>query len=434
MQGTTLAIGILGSILVLSLRPAYALAVYITTLVWYPDYMRISIGTIDISVGRIVITVLLLRCLCNSQLKRMFVWSRLDTWVTLSMLVYVGMYLLTRPLMEALENRSGFLMDTWFVYIAVRLIVTDKEILTSFIKGTSIVLATLAILGIFECVTHAQPFLQMKRFRPWNTLIGETIVEGRWGLSRATGPFSHPIMFGACFVMFLPLIWALRHQRGYWGKLAYPLSGMAILGAISSMSSGPWGTLVVVIFCLVLEKYKRWLKTVLVGLAVLCVLAAVGSNRSLHHVLFSYLNLGKGDWYQRARLIDVAIERIGQWWLAGYGGRDPGWGPRTGMGHTDGNNEFIMAGIDYGIWGVIALCSVLAVAIRTLVRMHNLSNDTVLRSWFWSLGTTLVATIVAWQGVSSFGQMPSIFYCILGVVGSAPILVSEETASLKIRT
>jgi hypothetical protein len=336
--------------------------------------------------------------------------------------------------MEALENRSGFLMDTWFVYIAVRLIVTDKEILTSFIKGTSIVLATLAILGIFECVTHAQPFLQMKRFRPWNTLIGETIVEGRWGLSRATGPFSHPIMFGACFVMFLPLIWALRHQRGYWGKLAYPLSGMAILGAISSMSSGPWGTLVVVIFCLVLEKYKRWLKTVLVGLAVLCVLAAVGSNRSLHHVLFSYLNLGKGDWYQRARLIDVAIERIGQWWLAGYGGRDPGWGPRTGMGHTDGNNEFIMAGIDYGIWGVIALCSVLAVAIRTLVRMHNLSNDTVLRSWFWSLGTTLVATIVAWQGVSSFGQMPSIFYCILGVVGSAPILVSEETASLKIRT
>ena len=434
MQGTTLAIGILGSILVLALRPAYALAVYVAALVWYPNYLRVSIGTIDISAGRIVVAVLLLRCLCDEQIRRKFVWSRLDTWVTLSMAVYTGIYCITRPLSEAIENRAGFLIDTWLAYMAVRFIVTDKAVLTSFIKVMAVVMAALAILGIVESVTGRFFFLALKQYRPWNTPVGDvTLVEPRWGFGRANGPFSHSIMFGTCFVMFLPLIWALRHQCGYWGKLAYPLSGMAILGALSSMSSGPWGALVVVIFCLVLEKYKRWLKTVLVGLAVLCVLAAVGSNRSLHHVLFSYLNLGKGDWWQRARLIDCAIEDFGKWWLAGYGGRDPGWGAKTGMSHTDGNNEFIVAGVDYGIWGVIALCSVLAVAIRTLVRMHNLSNDIVLRSWFWSLGTTLVATIVAWQGVSFFGQMPSIFYCILGVVGSVPVLAGEQIASSKIR-
>ncbi|MCX5638325.1 MAG: hypothetical protein NTX52_11630 [Planctomycetota bacterium] len=92
-----------------------------------------------------------------------------------------------------------------------------------------------------------------------------------------------------------------------------------------------------------------------------------------------------------------------------------------------------MAGAEYGIWGVIALCGVLAVAIRTLVRLHNLSNDIILRSWLWSLGTILVTTIVVWQGVSFFGQMPTIFYCILGVVGSAPVLAGEQIASSKIR-
>lgn len=429
MQGTTLAVALAGAILVLLLRPSYALVAYIAALVWYPDYLRVTIGTLDISVGRVVVTVLLLRCLCDSQLWRMFVWSRLDTWVTLSMVVYVGMYLLTRPLMDALENRSGFLMDTWFAYMAVRLIITDREKLVSFIKGTSIVLAALSVLGILECVTHKEFFLQLKRFRPWNTPIGEIIVEGRWGLSRATGPFSHSIMFGTCFVMFLPLIWVLRHQRGYWGKLAYLLSGITVIGALSSMSSGPWVSVTVAVLLLVLERYKRWTKPLLIALAAFCLLIAVVSNRPFYHVIVSYANPVGGSGWQRAKLIDCAIEDFSKWWWLGYGGQDPGWGTRLGMGHTDCNNEFIVAGVDYGIWGVIALCSVLAVAIRTLVRLHNLSSDNVLRSWFWSLGTILVVTIVVWQGVSFFGQMPTIFYCILGVVGSAPNLALQPIGS-----
>ncbi|MCX5638326.1 MAG: hypothetical protein NTX52_11635, partial [Planctomycetota bacterium] len=269
----------------------YALATYITALVWYPNYLRISIGTIDISAGRIVVAVLLLRCLCDEQIRRKFVWSRLDTWVTLSMVVYVGMYCITYPsLSMSIENRSGFLMDTWLAYMAVRFIVTDKATLTSFMKVTAVVLATLAILGIVESVTGRFFFLALKQYCPWETPIGEIIVEGRWGFGRANGPFSHSIMFGTCFVMFLPLIWALRHQRGYWGKLAYPLSGMAILGAISSMSSGPWVSVTVAALLLVLERYKRWTKPLLIALAAFCLLIAVVSNRPFYHVIVSYAN------------------------------------------------------------------------------------------------------------------------------------------------
>ena len=134
MQGTVLAIGILCSVLVLTLRPKHALVVYITALLWFPDYLRVSIGTIDISVGRIVVTVLLFRCLNNDQLRSRFKWSQLDKWVALSMVVYVGMTLVTQPTFASIENRGGFVIDTCFTYLATRFIVTNREKLVSIIK------------------------------------------------------------------------------------------------------------------------------------------------------------------------------------------------------------------------------------------------------------------------------------------------------------
>jgi hypothetical protein len=429
MQGTTLAVALIGSILVLLLRPGYALAAYIAALVWYPDYLRITIGTLDISAGRIIVTVLLLRCLCNSKLRRNFVWSRLDTWVTLSMVVYVGVYCITQPSSVAIENRGGFLMDTWLAYITVRLIVTDKATLISFIKAASIPLAALAILGVVESVTHWKPFAPLFRFCPWRTLSGEVEGQLRWGLTRATGPFSHSIMFGNCFVMFLPLIWSLRHQRGYWRTLAYVFSGTAIVGALISMSSGPWVAVIVVVFCLTIERYKRWVKLILITLVLACILIQVVSNRPFYRVLADRLNFVGGDWWQRADLIDAAIEDFGQWWLAGYGGKDPGWGSRVGEDVTDVNNEFILKGVQYGILGIIVLCGVLVVAFRGLVHADRQTTDVKLKSMYWSLGSSLVGVITAWQGVNFFGQMNALFYSILGIIGSSFAFAKRDEGS-----
>ena len=109
MDNPTLFVAILVSILVLVLRPSHALTAYLAALVWYPNDARVSVGTIDFSVGRIVITVLLLRCLCDEYIRRKFAWSQLDTWIAVSMTVYVGIFCLTRPFEMAIENRAGFL-------------------------------------------------------------------------------------------------------------------------------------------------------------------------------------------------------------------------------------------------------------------------------------------------------------------------------------
>jgi hypothetical protein len=423
MQGVTLIVAVIFSLLALTLRPAYALAAYITAVLWYPSYLAMSIGTIDILVGRFVVTVLLLRCLCDDRIRSKFAWCRLDIWVALSMLVYVVVVLLfstTSPFLERVENRGGFLMDTWFAYMVVRFIVTDKARFISVIKCISIVLAPLAILGVIESVTGWQPFLPLKRFRVWDIGLGDTegfSMEPRWGFFRAIGPFSHTILFGGCFAMFLPLIYYLRYQKS-WRCYAYILSGIALFGALSSMSSGPWVMIMVVVFCLAMEKYKAWGKRLLIFAVLSCILIGVVSNRPFYHVIASAANpLGGAGWH-RAKLIDLAIEDFDEWCLVGYGDKDPGWGPELGMTLTDVTNHYILAGVQYGILGVITLCAILAQAFRDLASTYERMAQPATKSLCWAFGSLLFAVAVTWMSVSFFGQLSTLFYCCLGMIGS----------------
>lgn len=416
MYTVTLTIAIITSLLVLVLRPIHALAAYIIMLLWYPSYLVVNVGTLDISAARIVITVLLLRCLFNRNIRRKFTWSRLDTWVTLTMIVYITVFCITRPLSIALENRSGSLMDTWFVYIVVRLCVTDLKVLKTLVKCIGIALAPLAILGIIESVTAWQPYLSFTQYCPWMPPEIRA-CNPRTGLYRAVGPFGHPIMFGAAFILFLPLIYSLRHEKN-WQTPAYILSGAAILGSLSSMSSGPVMMAIVAVLCIALERQKKMVKPLLLFFVISCVGIGIISNRPFYHVIVSYANPIGGAWWHRCKLIDCAISSFGEWFLLGYKGQDPGWGSSVGMAFTDVTNQFILNGVQFGVFGIIALVAILISGFRGLMLTYKRSKDRELRSFCWAMGAILVCLITVWISVSFFGQTSNLTYCILGIIGS----------------
>jgi hypothetical protein len=185
------------------------------------------------------------------------------------------------------------------------------------------------------------------------------------------------------------------------------------------MSSGPWIMMIVAISCLAIERHKYLLRPLLIFFVLSCVFIAIASNRPFYHVIVSYANPLGGSGWHRAKLIDLAIEHFGEWWIAGYGGQDPGWGEYLGMGKTDITNEFVLAGAKYGIIGVIALVGVLAAAFRGLIDSYKRSTDLRVKSLYWSLGCTLVSVVITWMSVSFFGQMMPLFYCILGMIGSS---------------
>jgi len=421
VQDVTLIFAIIVSVLVIALRPQYALAAYIAGLLWYPGYLAVSVGTIDILVGRFVVAVLLLRCLSDDRIRSKFTWCRLDTFVALGMIVFFIPYFITsdQPLSLTIENRGGFLMDTWCAYLAARLIVTSRARLISVVKCIGVVLVPLAMLGVIESVIGWRPFFPLYRFSPWfREGAGGFASEERFGFARAVGPFSHAILFGGGFAMFLPLIYYLRYEKGSWHSLAYVLSAAALIGALSSMSSGPWVMVIAVVFCLIMERYKKWIKPMFMFFIFSSIFIGIASNRPFYHVMASWANpLGGAGWH-RAKLIDLAIENFHEWWEVGYGMEDPGWGPELGMGFTDVTNEFILAGVRYGILGVIALCLILVVAFRGLISTYRRLKHPAMKSLCWAFGGLLFSTVVCWMSVSFFGQLMPLFYCCLGMIGS----------------
>jgi len=429
MQETTLAIGIIGVVLVLSLRPTHALAAYFAVLFFYPTYVVVSVGTIDISASRIVIAVLLLRFLANDNLRTRFKWCRLDSWVVFYITIGIAVMCITRPLLETLENRGGFFMDTWFAYLAVRLCITDRAALISFVKCVGIVLIPIVFLSVLECTVGWRPYATLRQYCPWRTRT--TIKAGRFGFERAEGPFGQAIMLGTSFALLVPWFWSLRHERGNWRGLAYLLTAVAIVGGMSSMSGGPWNTLILIIFFLALETRKHWIMPLLALFAFSCIFIEIASNRPFYHVIVSYINPLGGTAWHRARIIDIAIETFGEWWFLGYGGEDSGWGERLGTVLPDVTNEFAIAGIMFGVLGIIGLCAVLACALRMLVRLHNQLDDPALKSWCWALSATLVAVIITFMSTGFYGQTRVLFYCILGMTGSMPFLCSGHLSSQK---
>jgi hypothetical protein len=421
MQDLTLTVAIIVSVLVIALRPQYALAAYLAGLLWYPAYLAVSVGTIDILVGRFVVGVLLLRCLCDDRIRSKFVWCRLDTLVTLGMVVFVVPYFITsdQPVSMTIQNRGGFLMDTWCAYLAARFIITSRARLLSVIKCVGVLLVPLAVLGVIESTTGWRPFYPLVRYSPWfREGSGRFVSEGRLGLARAVGPFSHPILFGGSFAMFLPLIYYLRHEKDEWHSLAYILSVAALLGAFSSMSSGPWVMMITAIFCLAIEGRRKWIKPMFGFLVFSCIFVEIAANRPFYYVIASWANpLGGAGWH-RAKLIDLAIQHFGEWWEVGYGLKDPGWGPALGMGFTDVTNQFILVGVRYGILGVIVLCLILVTAFRGLISTHRKVPDPIMKSLCWAFGSLLFSTVVCWMSVSFFGQLMPLFYCCLGMIGS----------------
>ena len=219
--------------------------------------------------------------------------------------------------------------------------------------------------------------------------------------------------------MFLPLIYYLHNEGGPWKRRAYILSGIALVGALSSMSSGPWVMAIIVIICLALEKRKYLVKPFMIFFVFSCIFTQITSDREFYHVIVSYANpLGGAGWH-RAKLIDLAIEHFGEWWLTGYRNLDPGWGRYLGMGHTDVTNEFILVGIRYGVFGMLALIIVLIMAFQMIPYRYRKTTDPKCKSIIWALGSILFSVTVTWMSVSFFGQLATIFYIIFGIISSA---------------
>ena len=432
METITLCVGLIAAAIVLFIPLRYGLLVYLIALLYYPPYLRIIVFGLTISVGRFVAAVLLIRCLLDSKLRKEFKWTKLDTLIVIADAVYIlVLSFAVGDIPAALKYRSGSMMETTSAYFSARLIVNNRAVLINFVKAAAIILVVMAFLGAFESVTTVSPYkglmthrfyaeraLGTSKFANQEVIVGHGL-ESRFGLFRAQGPQPHPIVFGASFAVFVPLVWKLfNHTR--WRRLRIPICGAIIVGGASSLSSTPFTGLLVATGGLLFERFKQWAKPLLVLVILFLIfLELYSEKRHFYYMLFAKMSVMGGAGFDRGRLVDAAVKHLPEYWLTGYGFNDPGWGPEVGgSDYTDVCVNYVYLAVMYGIFGLLAYLAIIFNLLFSLCRKYKRSAEILDRNICWAIIVSIAVILAIDLGVAPFGALPSLNSIILGIGGS----------------
>jgi hypothetical protein len=131
---------------------------------------------------------------------------------------------------------------------------------------------------------------------------------------------------------------------------------------------------------------------------------------------------GSTGWH-RARLIEVAFEQLGEWWLAGtdYTRHWMATGVGWSQAQTDIVNHYIFMGVVGGLPLMFRFIAVLVIGFSFVGRSLQRPAHQGRRDWqfmVWALGASLFAHCVTFISVSYFDQSFVLFYLVLAAIGS----------------
>ena len=433
MEAVTLAIALVGVVLVLRLSPLRGLLVYLGILCWYSDWQPIVIGGVNFTAPRIVIIALLVQCLGDARLRVRFRWSVADTFVVLLFAGELVAGIATSPLDKLLQNRSGALFDTGLVYFVVRLVAGSRAEYSTILKGLLVIAAPLAVLGAFQSVTGSNPWGAL--VNRGAVFVGATAVTDRalemrrYGFFRASVNFPYSITFG----FFFALVGAAG--AGLWRSIARRERGLvaaglalALVGTVSSMSSGPIMAGATSLMVLCLWPLRRHWKIGFGGIVVALAVIDIISNRHWYDVLAWYLTFNRDTAQYRIDLIEEALTGgMAGHWIVGYGLFDPAsiHEVLTHWKHTDIANHYIYQVMRFGLIGLVPWVGFVVLVVRNLRRGYGTARSAADRWMGWCLGAGIAGVLSSMFSACWEGQPYNVFFGILGAAASMPAMVAN---------
>lgn len=428
VQMATIIIGVTAAAIVLCVSPLRGLIVYVAVLAWYPSFLSVPIGTIDLTVTRIVMMALFAKLFLHGDATKKLNFETVDKLVIVYFILQITASAFTADsAAQLLENRAGAAFDMVLPYFAVRLILRNKQQYIALLKAIMIISAPLVVVGLWQCLTGYNPFAFLWRYYAWATDMSFTQLH-RSGLFRANVVFPHPIMYGLFFAMFGPVCMGLLRLPKQNRDLYYIGSAVMGVGVFTSMSSGPALALLLSLCFILFYKYRKSWRLVM-GVAIfMCLTVEVVSNRHFYDVLGRFTFNPATAWY-RGRLFEMAFFEGGMngHWLTGYGQADPGWGPKIDYrDFTDIVNHYILVLVRYGLVGLIPFVVLLIGVIRRLFdafRMRISQGETWLA---WCVLSALFGLLGGLFSVSLFGQPIVVFYMIMGFAVTMPNILGKK--------
>jgi len=409
LETITFIIAIAGCLIVFFLRPILGLAVYAILSMWFPYCVgKVSLGSIDFSVGRIVIIALFARVLLDTNLVNHFKVIWLDRLVVILFAAEIVAGFTTIPAMKLIENRSGDFFDMALPYFAVRIIITSKQQYITLLKAIAWSAGILAIFAGFESLT-GRNLLDLGRN------IGTPQIRLNF-FYRAQATFRHSIYFGVFCGMTGVVCMGLVKSVNKNAFVYKILIALMLLGSFFSMSSGGLLTMAGALVFIGFYKYRLYWKQAIVGIIIMCGVVEFISNRHFYDVIDRFTFNAQTAWY-RSRLFEVAFFEGGMsgHWLTGYGLDDPGWGEIINVGTgTDMVNHYLLELCRYGLIGFIPFCAVIIVAIKNLFKDFWKINNESDQWLIWCVAGGLFGVLLAFNSVSLFGQPMTMLFMMFG--------------------
>ncbi|HON00066.1 MAG TPA: hypothetical protein PLM33_07430 [Acidobacteriota bacterium] len=302
-----------------------------------------------------------------------------------------------------LVYRMGLVYDYLGLYFIFRSFLRSLDDLVRVATLTAVLLLPVASEMIYEKVTAHNLFSYFGGVPPTPTI--------REGNLRAQGPFRHAILAGTVGAVMFPWmvgLWRFRRGAAFWGGTA------CLVMVVTCRSSGPVGSLLAALVGLAFWRFRDHMRFVrwaaLLGYVALDVVMKAPAYYLIARVDFA----GGSTGWHRARLIESAIEHIGDWWWAGTD-YTRHWMP-TGVSwspdHSDITNHYLHFGVIGGLPLLLLFVLILWEGFKNIgLAIRERAAEPGTRFLIWAVGASLFANAVTCLAVSYFDQS-FLFLCL----------------------
>lgn len=425
MIPVTIALTFVGAILALALRPGALPGILVGSMLLYPEYLRIPMGLSEMSAPRLIAMVGVLRLIAAGRLHgQRFVLA--DALLIATYLWSVLAQIAAGTSFSELATHIGRFFDTVLMYGASRLALQSMKDVRDTAIPLGLSCVAMGFLGALESATQYSPFAGLERFRGWTWI--EKVPEFRMGFLRAKSSTSHSIYFGMAMAAVASFMWACSRSLP---RAAGIISvAMAVLGTLSSLSSGPLAGLMVCAVLAAFEYKRNWIKPALMLLVVTIVLVEVISDRHFYSVIDRLTFSGGTAWY-RGRLLEVGLAQWHEYWLVGVGPNIPHhWGKLIdGRKHVDIVNHFLLLAVYGGFLYPLLYLSTHVACVRTLVKALPFTHKPEEERFIFGMAAGIIAIDVASFTVGVFGPVMLTLHLMLGAATSIGCCIQGFGAS-----
>ena len=349
--------------------------------------------------------------------RREFSFSRRNSidWALVVFYGYATIVFLLRSTV-GLAYQIGLAVDASLCYFTFRGLIKDIDDLRWFLRSFILLLGPYTILVLVERLTGYNAFAFMGGIK------GGLVREGRM---RCWGSFRHPVLLGTFGASFLPLYIGLFFDKE--SRTRAVIGSVLCLGIVlASNSGGPLSSMAAALVGWLFWKVRFRMRSVRYGIAGTVALLAILMKAPVWYFLARVSSITGGEGYHRAYLIDIAVQNIGRWWLAGMPlAETHEWFPYTSpfAEGADVTNAFIFVGLNAGL-GALGLFIFLLVRAfsrlgKALMAVRgDLPGRDRTEFLLWGMGVTLLVHVVSWIGVTYFDQMYVVWFMHLAAISS----------------